>query len=217
MNEKTANPAPLGLLGLGMTTLLLSFIHNARLGPVDAVILGMGIFYGGLAQIIAGMLEYKKGNTFETTAFTSYGLFWLSFVAINWLGVASVASSGVWPFSSYGPAIPGYNTPWLVGQEAFMVYFLIWGIFTFIMFFGTLKANRWLQFVFISLAILFFLLAVKSALLAYTSLTVTNLEPFTRVIGTEGMICGVSAIYLALAEVLNEVRGKKVLPTGQVE
>jgi len=209
MSEKTANPAPLGLMGFGMTTVLLNFVHNARLGPVDGMILGMGIFYGGLAQIIAGILAYKKGNTFGTTAFTSYGLFWLSFVALNWLGVRDVASLGVMPFL-------GGATPWVVSQEAFAAYFFMWGLFTFAMFFGTLKANRALQFVFMSLAILFFLLAVKSALLAYTSMTVTNLELFTRIIGAEGMICGFSAIYLAIAEVLNEAHGKTVLSIGQV-
>jgi len=205
MSEKTANPAPLGLLGFGMTTVLLNFVHNARLGPVDGMILGMGIFYGGLAQIIAGVLEYKKGNTFGTTAFTSYGLFWLSFVALNWLGTANVAAHYVWPFF-------GSVTPWSVSQEAFAAYFFMWGLFTFIMFFGTLKTNRALQFVFLSLAVLFFLLAAKSALLAYTSFTSADLEIFTRIIGIEGIICGLSAFYLALAEILNEAHGKTVLP-----
>ncbi|MEM3010322.1 MAG: acetate uptake transporter [Candidatus Bathyarchaeia archaeon] len=205
MSEKSANPAPLGLLGFGMTTVLLNFVHNARLGPIDAMILGMGIFYGGLAQIIAGILEYKKGNTFGTTAFTSYGLFWLSFVALNWLGTANVANSHIWPFF-------GYVTPWTVSQEALAAYFSMWGIFTFVMFFGTLKINRALQFVFMSLAILFFLLAVKSALLAYASMSPSDLELFTRIIGVEGVLCGLSAVYLALAEILNEIYGKTVLP-----
>jgi len=210
MSEKTANPAPLGLLGFGMTTVLLNFVHNARLGPVDGMILGMGIFYGGLAQIIAGILEYKKGNTFGTTAFTSYGLFWLSFVALNWLGMGTVASHGIWPFSSYAPVITGYSTPWLVSQEALMAYFFMWGLFTFLMFFGTLKTNRALQFVFMSLAILFFLLAAKSAVLAYSP--TTDVELFTRITGVEGIICGMSAVYLAIAEILNEAHGKTVLP-----
>jgi len=209
MSDKLANPAPLGLLGFGMTTVLLNFVHNARLGPLDGMILGMGIFYGGLAQIIAGMLEYRKGNTFGTTAFTSYGLFWLSFVALNWLGVTSVASVGVMPF------LIGV-TPWVVSQEAFAAYFFMWGLFTFAMFFGTLKANRTLQFVFMSLAVLFFLLATKSALLAFTTLTATNLELFTRLIGVEGVVCGFSAIYLAIAEVINEAHGKNVLPIGTI-
>ena len=206
MTEKSANPAPLGLLGFGMTTVILNFVHNVQLGRIDGMILGMGIFYGGLAQIIAGILEYKKGNTFGTTAFTSYGLFWLSFVALNWLGVREVAAIGVWPFFAG-------VTPWYVSQEAFAAYFFMWGLFTFVMFFGTLKTNRALQFVFLSLAILFFLLAAKSALVAYTSITSANVELFTRVIGIEGTICGLSAVYLALAEVLNEAHGKTVLPT----
>ena len=206
MSEKSANPAPLGLLGFGMTTVLLNFVHNARLGPIDGMILGMGIFYGGLAQIIAGILEYKKGNTFGTTAFTSYGLFWLSFVAINWLGTRTVAESAIWPF--LGGAY--YGTPWVVGNEAFATYFFMWGLFTFAMFFGTLKTNRALQFVFMSLAILFFLLTAKSALLAYDP--AMDLTLFTRIIGVEGIACGLSAVYLALAEVINEAHGKTILP-----
>lgn len=215
--EKRANPAPLGLLGFGITTILLNFIHNARLNPVDGVILGMGIFYGGIAQIIAGVLEYKKGNTFGTVAFTSYGLFWLSFVALNWLGTTAVAQAGIWPFSSDGITLPTYNTPWLISQEAFMAYFLMWGIFTFAMFFGTLKTNRALQFVFMSLAILFFLLAIRSAILAYGPSVPTDImNLFTRIIGVEGIICGASAVYLALAEILNEAYGRIVLSVGTI-
>jgi len=205
MAEKSANPAPLGLLGFGMTTILVSFVQSARLGSIDGMIFGIGIFYGGLAQIIAGMLEYKRGNTFGATAFTSYGLFWLSYVALNWLGSGTVAARYTWPF--FG----GY-TPWSVSQESFAAYFFMWGLFTFIMFFGTLKASRALRLVFMSLAILFFLLAIKSALLAYTSLTPTDVEMFTRIIGVEGIICGSSAVYLGLAEVLNEMHEKTVLP-----
>lgn len=193
MGEKAANPAPLGLLGFGITTVLLNFVHNVRLGPIDAVIIGMGIFYGGLAQIIAGILEYRRGNTFATTAFTSYGLFWLSFVTLNLFGAAS--------------------TTWRVSQEALAAYFFMWGTFTLAMFLGTLKANRILQFVFMSLAILFFLLAAKSAVLAYTTLKSVDLELFTSIIGVEGVICGLSAVYLALAEVLNEIHGRAFLPT----
>jgi hypothetical protein len=214
MSEKSANPAPLGLLGFGMTTVLLNFVHNARLGSIDGVILGMGIFYGGLAQIIAGILEYKRGNTFGTVAFTSYGLFWLSFVALNWLGVANVAGNGIWPFSAYGPAISGYTTPWLVSSEASMAYFFMWGLFTLMMFFGTLKKNRILQYVFISLALLFFLLASRDGLVTLQVLAKSdaNWNLFTQIIGIEGITCGLSAFYLALAEILNEEHGKTVLP-----
>jgi len=213
MSEKTANPAPLGLLGFGITTVLLNFVHNARLTPIDAMILGMGIFYGGIAQIIAGIMEYKKGNTFGTTAFTSYGLFWLSFVALNWLGASTVAGKGIWPFSDTAY----YGSPWIVSSEALAAYFFMWGLFTLLMFFGTLKKNRALQFVFMSLAILFFLLATREGLVHLKILTVTpspsaEWNMFTQIIGVEGIICGLSAFYLAIAEVLNEAHGKTILP-----
>jgi succinate-acetate transporter protein len=195
-SEKVANPGPLGLLGFGATTVLLNFVLNLRLGSVDTMILGMGIAYGGVAQIIAGWLEFKKGNTFSAVAFTSYGLFWWSFVLLNLLPGVSVATAP--------------------STEAVTAYFFMWGLFTFVMFFGTLKTNRALQVVFATLTILFFLLAVKFALLAYTSVTASDLELYTRVIGVEGIVCGFSAFYLALAEILNEVHGKTVLPIGQL-
>ncbi|MDH5481912.1 MAG: acetate uptake transporter [Candidatus Bathyarchaeota archaeon] len=193
MSERTANPAPLGLFGFGITTVLLNFVHNAQLGPIDTMILAMGLTYGGLAQVIAGIMEYKKGNTFGTVAFTSYGLFCWSFVTLLVL-------------PKYY-AIIGIQKP---SDLAMAAYFFMWGFFTFGMFFGTLKTNRTLQFVFMSLAILFFLLAAKSALLAYNS--TMDLTLFTRIIGIEGIICGLGAVYLALAEVLNEAHGKTVLP-----
>ena len=75
ITDHTANPAPLGLLGFGMTTVLLN-LHNAGFFELGSMILAMGIFYGGMAQVITGVMEWKKGNTFGTVAFTSYGLFW---------------------------------------------------------------------------------------------------------------------------------------------
>jgi succinate-acetate transporter protein len=195
MSEKSANPAPLGLLGFGVTTVLLNFVHNAQLGPLDTMILAMGIAYGGLAQVIAGIMEYKKGNTFGTVAFTSYGLFWWSFVILNLL-----------PQSVF---FSGLHSP---SAEAQAAYFFMWGLFTLAMFFGTLKTNRALQFVFMSLAILFFLLTARSSLLAYTPMTATDLEFFTRIIGIEGIICGLSAVYLAIAEILNEAHRRTILP-----
>jgi len=189
MSEKLANPAPLGLLGFGMTTVLLN-LHNTGLYRLDTMILAMGIFYGGLAQIFAGIMEYKKGNTFGTTAFTSYGLFWLSLVAINLM-----QENGLWSEE--------------ISSSSTAAYFFMWGLFTFVMFFGTLKANIALQFVFMSLAILFFMLTINAAFRIY--------GPYLQVVGVEGTICGLSAVYLALAEVLNEVHGKTVLPIGQVK
>jgi uncharacterized protein len=186
MKDSTANPAPLGLMGFGMTTVLLN-LHNAGLFPLDTMILAMGIFYGGIAQIIAGIMEWKKNNTFGTTAFTSYGLFWLSLV-----GLIVLPKLGL-----------GASTPYSMGY-----YLLMWGIFTFVMFFGTLKANRALQFVFASLTILFFLLAIRDF---------TGNILIGTIAGIEGIICGLSAIYAALAQVLNEVHGKVILPICPVK
>jgi len=190
MSEKLANPAPLGLLGFGMTTVLLN-LHNAGFFSLDTMILAMGLAYGGLAQVIVGIMEYKKGNTFGTVAFTSYGLFWWSLVALLVLPT----------FSFTGIAAPSHT--------ALAAYFFMWGFFTFAMFFGTLKKNRALQFVFMSLAILFFLLVAReltSNAVLYGTISVNT------IVGIEGVICGLSAVYLAIAEVLNEAHGKTVLP-----
>ena len=119
--EGTANPAPLGLLGFGMTTILLN-LHNAGLFPLSIMIAGMGIFVGGLAQIVAGIMEYRKNNTFGMTAFCAYGVFWLSLVA-------------VWTFPSLG--ISGASSAFTMG-----FYLVVWGLFTTGMFFGTLKLTR---------------------------------------------------------------------------
>jgi len=194
MSGKIANPAPLGLLGFGITTVLLNFVHNFQGGSVDPMILGMGLFYGGLAQVLAGVMEYKNGNTFGTVAFTSYGLFWWSYAFLNLL-----------PNTYY--FVLNYRTP---SSESLMAYFFMWGLFTLAMFFGTLKKNRALQFVFASLFVLFFLLAARFAILYNTP--TADVGTFTKVIGVEGIICGLSAVYLAVAEVLNEAMGKTVLP-----
>src|SRR5436309_7201469 len=101
IKETTGNPAPLGLLGFGMTTVLLN-LHNAGFFELNSMILAMGICYGGVAQVIAGIMEWRKGNTFATTAFTSYGLFWLSLVTmivltkIGWGAPASNTAMGAY-------------------------------------------------------------------------------------------------------------------------
>lgn len=188
MSEKLANPAPLGLMGFGMTTVLLN-LHNAGAYGLGSMILAMGIAYGGLAQVIAGVMEYKKGNTFGTVAFTSYGLFWLSLVILKIL-----------------PAMNLGETP---SNCAMAAYFLMWGLFTFVMFFATLKVNRAIQFVFMSLATLFFLLTIKELMVAWD---LTGIAEISTVLGIEGVICGLSAVYTALAEVLNEAHGRTILP-----
>ena len=184
-SKPLANPGPLGLMGFGMTTILLN-LHNAGFFPLTAVIVSMGIFYGGLIQILAGMMEFKKGNTFGTTAFTSYGAFWLSLVGILMLPRMGMAEAS---------------------SESFLgAYLGLWGLFTLFMFFGTLKGNRGIRVVFGSLTILF-------ALLCYGNMTGNT--AVLHFAGFEGIFCGASAIYLAMAEVLNEQYGRTVLPIGE--
>lgn len=132
---KKANPAPLGLLGFGMTTVLLS-LHNADVLALDGVTLAMGIFVGGLAQVLAGIMEYKNGNTFGTVAFTLYGMFWLTFVATH-AGIEGMSGSG----------------------ETLGAWLLLWGILTLFLFIGTLKGRKSLMFVFATLTVTFFLLS----------------------------------------------------------
>lgn len=184
-NEKrlitVANPSPLGLLGFGMTTFLLN-LHNAGFIKLSIVIVAMGFALGGLAQIVAGIMEFFKNNTFGATAFTAYGLFWWSLILI-WMN----------PFAGI-EAADLTSMGW---------YLLLWGIFTLLMFIGTLRLNRGLQVVFLSLATLFFFLAAGDF---------TGNSAITRIGGYVGLFCGSSAIYCSLAQVINELYGKTVMP-----
>lgn len=185
--DKTGNPAPLGLMGFGMTTVLLN-LHNAGFIPLDSMILSMGILYGGLAQVIAGIMEWKKGNTFACTAFTSYGMFWLSLVVLLTLPKAGLGVAG--------PS--GFSVP---------AYLAMWGVFTLVLFFATMRLNRALQVVFGSLTVLFFMLAAGDAAGSAT---------IGKAAGWIGLFCGASAVYTGLAQVLNEVYRKTVWPLGPV-
>jgi hypothetical protein len=184
VKDTVANPAPLGLMAFGMTTVLLN-LHNAGLFGISTMILAMGVFYGGLAQVIAGWQEFKKGNTFGATAFSSYGLFWLTFVGIfafpKWMGIEAPNATGL---------------GW---------YLFIWGVFTGLMFIGTLRINRSLQTVFLSLTILFWLLAASEW---------TGSATLGKVAGWEGIFVGASAMYGSIAQILNEVYGRVVLSIG---
>jgi succinate-acetate transporter protein len=188
IKDTTANPAPLGLLGFGMTTVLLN-LHNAGFYELNSMVLAMGICYGGIAQIIAGIMEWKKSNTFAATAFISYGLFWLSLVTL-----VVLAKTGL--------SAPSNDT-------AMAAYLAMWGLFTAVMFLGTLRLNRALQVVFGTLTILFFMLAIGD----FTGAS----AGFKHATGYEGIVCGFSAIYAGLAQVLNELFGKTVLPLGPVK
>jgi hypothetical protein len=186
IKDSTANPAPLGLFGFGMTTILLN-IHNAGFYELNAMILGMGIFFGGIAQIIAGVEEWKKNNTFGATAFTAYGSFWLTFVALVLI-----------PKTSFGSALKS-------DEVSMGFYLLVWGLFTLFMFIGTLKLNRALQTIFLSLTILFVLLAISDF---------TGNKSLRIFAGYEGILCGLSAFYAGIAQVLNEVYGRVIFPLG---
>jgi len=181
LHNKLANPAPLGLAGFGMTTILLN-LHNAGIIEMSNVILVMGIFYGGFAQILAGAFEFKKGNTFGTVAFISYGCFWWTLVGIVILG-------------KFGFMAP---TPQSMGW-----YLLFWGIFTLFLFFGTLNGSNVGKGVFLTLTILFFLLAASEF---------TGNAAIHKFAGYEGIVCGVLALYDAMAQILNEKYNRVVLP-----
>src|SRR5690242_10786608 len=142
IKDNSANPAPLGLLAFGLTTVLLN-LHNAGIFEMNSMILAMGIFYGGIAQIIAGIMESKKNNTFGFVAFVSYGSFWLTLVALI--------------------VIPKFGWVPAASASAMIAYLIMWGIFTSLLFIGTLRTTRALQFVFATLAILFFLLEIGRA------------------------------------------------------
>ncbi|MGD0818759.1 MAG: acetate uptake transporter [Methanomassiliicoccales archaeon] len=188
MSEQTinkvlmANPAPLGLMGFGMTTVLLN-LHNTGLFGLGSMILAMGIFYGGMAQVIAGIMEWKNGNTFGTLAFTSFGFFWLSLAGLIVLPMIGITTGN--------------------DSSAMASYLFMWGIFTALMFFGTLRTNAALMFVFGSLAILFLLLGLGD---------LTGNTDITHLAGWEGLAVGFSAMYTAIALVLNESFGRTVLP-----
>ena len=196
LRDATANPGPLGLMAFGMTTVLLN-IHNAGIFEMNTMILAMGVFYGGIAQVIAGIMEWKKNSTFGMTAFLSYGLFWLTLVGIiafpKWMGI---------------------DAP----SESAMAWYLVsWGVFTGLMFVATLRINRSLQTVFLSLTILFALLAFRDfagGAAATTTFLGVRGATWGKIAGWEGIFVGLSAVYGSIAQVWNELYGRVILPIG---
>ena len=182
---RRANPGPIGLMGFGLTTVLLN-LCNAGLLPLSAAVLAMGLFFGGLAQFVAGLLEYPSGNTFGMTAFVSYGAFWITLVAL-----IALPHTGIIPASNHA----------MMGA-----YLSLWGLFSVVMFFGTLRMTPTHQFIFATLVILFFLLAFTEF---------TGSKVLGHIAGWEGLVCGFSAIYLAAAEILEAQFGRSILPVGK--
>jgi len=184
---KQANPAPLGLVGFGFTTVMLSLI-NAGVLPKggEQVVLPLAFAFGGLIQILAGLLEFKGGNTFGMVAFLSYGAFWWWFTFLVLLG-----GHGVLDLSQAGSTIA--------------VALLGWGVFTLYMWVATFKLNKALWWVFLTLWITFFLLGF-GALLGVNSLSVAG--------GWVGILCGLIAVYTSFALVTNITFNRTVLPLG---
>ena len=181
--EKYANTSPLGLLGFGMSTIFLSFC-NVNLYPMNTMIIGTAIFYGGIAQFIAGTFEIRKGNTFSGTAFCSYGAFWLSFCTIE-----------------CGPHIFGAVAS---VSKSTGVYLLFWCVFTGFMTFATLKhAHLTLKLIFLTLTLTFLLLSIAEF---------TESKTVTRVGGGLGLLCGGLALYTACAEVIDGEQGYTFMP-----
>ncbi len=187
MPDDIANPAPLGLAGFGLTTLVLNVV-NAGIIPKESIgmVLPLGLFYGGLAQFLAGMWEFKKGNTFGATAFGSFGAFWMSFATME--------------------ILIGMKVLGAVPSGGIAVFLIAWGIFTGCMSIGTFKINRALQVVFLTLTLLFFLLAI-----GVYSPTVHMIA------GYEGILCALSALYTCFAIVINTTWKREVLPLGEVK
>ena len=184
--DRTANPAPLGLAAFGMTTVLLN-LHNAGFFAMGSMILAMGIFYGGLAQVVAGLMEWKKGNTFGTVAFSSYGFFWLSFVTLLILPEFGFTASD---------------------DMALASYLAMWGGFTLFLFVGTFRMNKATQGVFGLLATLFFMLAI-SHYFGNGDIGVAA--------GYLGVFLGLLAMYAGLAQVINENYGQELFPLGSAK
>ncbi|HUO99688.1 MAG TPA: acetate uptake transporter [Rhizomicrobium sp.] len=182
-----ANPAALGLVGFGLTTVLLSLI-NAGVLPAggEPVVIPLAMAFGGTAQILAGLMEVRAGNTFGMTAFTSYGCFWWWFALLLVLG-----HNGVLDLKDAGSTIG--------------VALLLWGVFTLYMWIATFRLPRLLFLIFLTLWITFFLLGAGALMSA---------PGLSHLGGWLGIVCGSLAMYGSFAIVTNSTFGKTVLPLG---
>jgi succinate-acetate transporter protein len=185
--QKLANPAPLGLVGFGLTTVLLSLINAGVLPKTgENVVIPLAIAYGGTIQIIAGLLEFRLGNTFGTTAFLSYGAFWWWFALLLLFGGNHL--------------LPLEGTGTTIGTAL-----ILWGVLTLYLWIATFKLTRALWWIFFTLWIAFFLLGF-GALLGAGGLTVAG--------GWVGLVCGGLAMYTSFAIVTNATFGRDVVPVG---
>jgi succinate-acetate transporter protein len=180
--DNTANPAPLGLCAFGMTTILLS-LHNAGFTGLSSPIVAMALLYGGVAQFVVGIMEWKKKNSFGMLTFGSFGIFWITFAALLML-----------------PALNLAKAPTPAELAAFLA---IWGIFAFGLFVCTLRMHFLLK---VTLAFVVLLVA----LLVAAQLTGNPL--ILTLGGITGLIAGGLALYMGMGQVINEIYGSRVLP-----
>lgn len=180
--DKYGNSSALGLLGFGMATILLSFANVSLYDP-NSVVIGMGIFYGGVAQFSAGVFEFKKGHTFSGSAYMSYGCFWFAYITVL-----------------VGPTVLGCKP---ADNNSLGVFLLFWCVFTAVMFIGTLKnAHVTLKIVFFTLALTFLLLSIGEFIPCGVVI---------KVGGGVGLFCGAVAMYAALGDII-EGQGYSFVP-----
>jgi succinate-acetate transporter protein len=180
----TADPGPLGLAAFALTTFVLS-MFNSQLVDVggEPVVFGLALAYGGLAQLLAGMWEFRTGNTFGATAFTSFGAFWLSF----------------WAFVQfYEEKVPKKDAGHAVG-----LYLIAWGIFTAYMFIASLRTTGAIALVFLLLAVTFFLLGIGNS---------GDNTSIIKLGGYFGLATAIAAWYASFAGVTNSTFKRTVLP-----
>lgn len=182
--DTSASIGPIGLMGFGLTTFMLN-LKNAKVFEFDSVILGMGTAYGGLAQLLAGLLEWKKGNNFTAVAFMSYGSFWFSFVLLE---VLSIWNSSLKP-----------------SNMSLAFYLFIWFVFTCVMT-GASFTKPWaVRLIFIFLSLLFLFLAAGDW---------SQNDKVTQTAGVIGIICALIAMYTGAAEILNDAWKRTLFPLG---
>ena len=179
-----ADPGPLGLAAFALTTFVLSMFNSGLMGEKgEPIVFGLAFAYGGLAQLLAGMWEFRTGNTFGATAFTSYGAFWLSFFVF---------------VTFFADKIPAADTGHAVG-----LYLIAWGIFTAYMFVASLRTTAAVALVFVLLAVTFIVLGIGDA---------SGTSGITKLGGWIGLVTALAAWYASFAGVTNSTFGRIIMP-----
>jgi len=187
--EPIADPAPLGLAAFALTTFVLSFFNAGLVSDGgEPIVFGLALAYGGLAQLLAGMWEFKNNNTFGATAFTSFGAFWLSLFAYE---------------QFFAGNVPAANAGDAVG-----LYLIAWGIFTAYMWIASFRVSVAVNIVFLLLAPTFIVLGIGDA---------AGNETITHIGGVLGIATALAAWYASFAGVTNKTFGRDILPTHSLK